>query len=105
MMAHFDATQMQAIEALFQAILSLETLEDCDAFFKDLCTRQELIALSQRLQVAKRLLQGDTYDAIRQELPVSSATITRINTALQFGAGGYQRILARLAQEDRETPH
>ena len=48
-LAHFVAKQIPAIEALFQAILSLENLEDCEAFFKDLCTRQELIALSQRL--------------------------------------------------------
>lgn len=53
---------------------------------------------SQRLQVAKRLLAGETYDAIRAQLPVSSTTITRINTALHYGAGGYASVLRRLAE-------
>ena len=86
------------VEYLFRAILSLETMEECYRFFDDLCTVPELKALSQRLQVAKRLLAGETYDAIRAQLPVSSTTITRINTALHYGAGGYASVLRRLAE-------
>ena len=51
--------------------------------------------MAQRLQVAKLLLAGETYESIRQRLPVSSSTITRINTALQYGAGGYRAVLER----------
>lgn len=60
---------------------------------------QELIQLSQRLQVAKLLFNGETYDAIRAQLPVSSTTITRISTALHFGAGGYRAVLGRQGEK------
>lgn len=99
-MARIDQKHTPAMEELFQAILSLKNEDECGAFFHDLCTMQELISLSQRLQVAKRLLHGETYDAIRQALPVSSSTITRINTALQFGEGGYQTVLERMDRKD-----
>lgn len=87
------------IDELVQAIFSLESEEECRAFLRDLCTVQELIQLSQRLQVAKLLLAGETYDTIRARLPVSSTTITRISTALHYGAGGYRAVLRR-----REEP-
>ena len=69
------------------------------AFLEDLCTVQELRSMARRLQVASLLYQGQTYDQIRQALPVSSATITRISTELQFGQGGYQTVLERLEGE------
>ena len=96
MIAHLDEKQTENMTELMEAILSLGDMEECRAFLRDLCTIQELIALSQRLQVAKRLLAGETYESIRQQLPVSSSTITRVNTALQFGTGGYRTILHRL---------
>ena len=79
---------------LLEAILSLKTKEELECFFEDLCTAQELIQFAQRLQVAKGLLAGETYDAIRRRIPVSSVTITRVNTALQFGTGGYRAALS-----------
>ena len=84
-----------ATDFLFDAILSLENKEECYRFFEDLCTVQELMLFSQRLQVAKHLLAGETYESIRQKIPVSSATITRVNTALQFGKGGYHAALGK----------
>ena len=101
MQPHLDPRQEENLRALEQAILSLQDLDECRAFLQDLCTVQELIGLSQRLQVAKLLLAGKSYDAIRGELPVSSATITRISTALHYGAGGYQSVLHRQAQEEQ----
>ena len=86
----------EIIEELYRAVLTMETLDDCRAFFDDLFTKQELINFSQRFQVAKLLLQGDTYNQIRDQIAVSSSTITRINTELRFGSGGYQRILERM---------
>ena len=94
-MSRFDQNQKDGIQELLDAILSLQDMEECQAFFSDLCTMQELISFSQRLQVAKRLLNDETYETIRSHIPVSSTTITRINTALQYGAGGYQKVLCR----------
>lgn len=98
-MAHLDPVQNENINELLLGILSLADLEECRAFFSDLCTVQELISFAQRFQVAKRLLAGDTYEAIRSQVPVSSATITRINTALQYGHGGYRTVLSRQAED------
>ena len=95
MSSHLDQRQTENIRELMTAILSLRDEAECLAFFRDLCTVQELISFSQRLQVAKRLMAGETYESIRQQIPVSSTTITRINTALQFGSGGYRSVLSR----------
>ena len=95
-MSRLDQAQNENISELLQVILSLEDMEECRAFFSDLCTMQELMSFALRLQVAKRLLAGDTYEAIRGQVPVSSATITRVNTALQYGNGGYRAVLGRL---------
>ncbi len=84
---------------LLRALLALQTEGEIRAFLEDLCTVQELRSMARRLQVASRLYQGQTYDQIRQTLPVSSATITRISTELQFGQGGYQTVLERLEGE------
>lgn len=95
----------ETLAELYRAILAIGNLDDCRAFFSDLFTKQELINFSQRLQVAKLLLQGETYNQIRGQIAVSSSTITRINTELRFGSGGYQRILERmeLAEQTEET--
>lgn len=99
-MNRMDRTPNESIDALMEAVLKLDTLEESRAFFSDLCTVQELQLMAQRLQVAKRLKEGATYEEIRQELAVSSTTITRINTTLQYGAGGYYTVLDRLEQQD-----
>jgi len=98
-MTRLTQNQNESIDELLEAILSLRDMEECRAFFSDLCTMKELISLSQRLQVAKHLLRGETYDEIRSQVPVSSSTITRISTELQFGAGGYRSALCR---EDKD---
>ena len=85
-------------ELLYQAILSLETPEECRAFFQDLCTVTELKALGQRLEVAQLLDQGLIYSDILERTGASSATISRVNRALQYGADGYKLILPRLEQ-------
>ena len=95
MTPRLDQRQTENINELMEAILSLRDMEECRAFLRDLCTVQELISLSQRLQVAKLLLAGETYESIRQKVPAGSSTITRINTALQFGSGGYSSVLGR----------
>ncbi|MDE6590170.1 MAG: TrpR-like protein [Oscillospiraceae bacterium] len=81
---------------LFEAVLALETPEECRAFFQDLCTVAELRAMSQRLEVAQLLDGGLIYNDILQRTGASSATISRVNRALQYGADGYKTILPRL---------
>ena len=81
---------------LFEAVLALKTPEECSAFFQDLCTVSELRAMAQRLEVAQLLDQGLIYNDILQRTGASSATISRVNRALQYGADGYKTVLPRL---------
>lgn len=74
----------QALNELFDAILTLETREECYQFFDDLCTVNELQSLSQRLQVAKMIKQGYTYATIEAESGASTATISRVKRSLQW---------------------
>ena len=82
-------------EAMYKAILSLETLEECMAFFDDLCTVSELLAMEQRFQVASYLKDGMIYNDILAETGASSATISRVNRSLQYGKGGYAIVFGR----------
>ena len=81
---------------LFEAILSLRSQEECRAFFQDLCTVAELRAMAQRLEVAQLLDEGLIYNDILKRTGASSATISRVNRALQYGADGYKTVLPRL---------
>lgn len=83
-------------EALYRAILTLKTPAECRAFFQDLCTVTELKAMGQRLEVAQLLDRGMIYSEILERTGASSATISRVNRALQYGADGYKLILPRL---------
>ncbi len=86
-------------DRLFEAILKLETIEECYAFFEDLCTVGEIKAMALRLEVAKMLAAGATYQAIEARTGMSSATISRINKYLHYGADGYKLILERLRRD------
>ena len=91
-----------SIDQLFRGILVFRSLDECYRFFGDLLTVQELSAFAQRLQVARMLSEGKTYEAIRGEISTSSSTITRVNTELRYGSGGYKLVLERLKEEDSE---
>ncbi len=84
-------------EALFQAVLALQNTEECLAFFKDLCTYQELNAMAQRLRVAKLLHDGTVFHDIVEETGASTATISRVNRSIKDGRGGYQIIFDRIS--------
>ncbi len=84
-------------DKLFEAILLLENIEECYNFFEDICTVSEIKALAQRLQVASMLREGKTYTDISEVTGASTATISRINRALNYGADGYNTILNKLA--------
>ena len=83
---------------LYQAVLSLQTPEECRAFFEDLCTVAELKAMSQRLEVAQLLDEGLIYNDILQRTGASSATISRVNRCYQYGAGGYGVVIERMKE-------
>ena len=85
-------------DALFRAILSLDSLEDCYAFFDDLCTIKELTAMVQRYEVADLLNRGHTFNSISEETGASPATIARVNRCLQYGEG-YIRVLKKDSPE------
>ena len=87
-------------EALFHAILSLETKEECAAFFEDVCTVKEVQDMAQRLYVARLLSEGETYSRIRELTGASTATVSRVNRCLQYGAGGYGTVLDRRKDSD-----
>ena len=86
----------ESIDELFQAILSLENIEECYRFFEDLATVPEIKSLAQRLQVAKMLMQNETYTLIYKTTGASTATISRVKNALFYGEDGYKLVIERL---------
>ena len=81
---------------LYEAILTLKTLDECTKFFDDLCTVSELRAMEQRFEVARLLNAGHIYNEILESTGASSATISRVNRSLQYGADGYSVVFDRL---------
>lgn len=84
------------IDRLFEAVLSLKTIDECYGFFEDICTISEIKAMAQRLEVARMLEDGYTYSEISEATGASTATISRVNRALNYGADGYKTVLSRL---------
>ena len=87
------------VEFLFEAVLRLKNIEECYNFFDDLCTVQELKALTQRLQVASMLSEGKVYSDIVAKTGASTATISRVNRSLNYRSDGYKIIFERLDQD------
>ena len=83
-------------QKMYEAILSLQNLDECIRFFDDLCTVTELMAMEQRYQVASCLNDGMIYNEILAETGASSATISRVNRSLQYGRGGYAIVFDRM---------
>ena len=86
-------------ELLYEAILSLKDLDECYDFFQDLCTVSELRSMEQRFEVASLLDDGMIYNDILERTGASSATISRVNRSLQYGADGYQAVLPRIKEK------
>jgi len=80
---------------LFEAILKLESIEECYMFFEDLCTVKEIEAMSVRLHAAKSLLKGETYEKTLENVNISSATLSRVSKAIKYGDGGYKKIIEK----------
>lgn len=86
----------EAVDYLFDAILSLENREECYSFFEDLCTVNELLSLSQRFEVASMLRNRKTYLEIAEKTGASTATISRVNRSLNYGNDGYELTFNRI---------
>ena len=84
--------------ALFEAVLSIENIEECAAFFEDVCTIKEIQDLSQRYAVARMLDEGEKYQKIEATTGASTATISRVNKCLAYGSGGYRAVLKKNKQ-------
>ena len=92
----------EAVDHLFDAILSLQNKEECYTFFEDVCTVNELLSLSQRFEVAKMLRDQKTYLDIAEKTGASTATISRVNRSLNYGNDGYDMVFSRLQDMDKE---
>ncbi|MBQ9746223.1 MAG: hypothetical protein IJW21_05320 [Clostridia bacterium] len=86
-------TKDENTDMLFRAILSLETLDECYDFFEDLCTKVELREMTRRFEAARLIREGEKYTTIVEKTGLSTATISRVNSALRDGGGGYSRAL------------
>lgn len=84
---------------LYKAILLLKDEEECYNFFQDLCTVSELRAMEQRFEVAILLHKGMIYNDILERTGASSATISRVNRSLSYGAGGYDKVFERMEEK------
>lgn len=90
----------EAVNHLFDAILSLENKEECYRFFEDVCTVNELLSLSQRYEVARMLHAQKTYLDIAEKTGASTATISRVNRSLNYGNDGYDMVFERVSVDD-----
>lgn len=91
----------EAVDHLFDAILTLENKDDCYRFFEDLCTVNELMSLSQRFAVAVMLKDKRTYTDIATETGASTATISRVNRSLTYGCDGYDLVFNRINKNNQ----
>ena len=97
-MAEKNPRRNETIDALFDAILSLETREECYDFFEDLCTVKEISDMAQRLEAAKLLLDGSTYEQIVKTVEISTAPISR---CIQYGTGGYRQTIEKVREKQQ----
>ncbi len=96
-----DKLRGDAVDLLFDAVLSLRNRQECYSFFEDICTVAELKSLALRLQVAVLLERGLKYTDICELTGASTATISRVNRSLYYGADGYLTVLGRLRKDGR----
>lgn len=96
-------TDKKRNDTLYQAILTLQNMEECHQFFEDLCTVAELRAMEQRFEVAILLDEGMIYNDILERTGASSATISRVNRALNYGADGYRTVLPRVKAGGKDS--
>jgi len=89
----------ETFSKFYKAVLSLKTEEECEAFFNDVCTIQELDSLAQRIEVATLLKKGESYIDINKLTGASTATISRVSKYYNYGSGGYNIVLERMNED------
>lgn len=95
-----DKLHSEAVDNLFKAVLSLQSIDECYSFFEDACTVKEILDIAQRFAVASLLKQGKNYAYISSETGASTATISRVNKSVSYGKDGYALVLERLAETE-----
>lgn len=95
-MVYNSKIKSKQADSLFEAVLALENMDECYRFFEDICTIKEIQAIAQRFEVAKLLKNNKTYNEIEEATGASTATISRINRSLNYGADGYKIVFERL---------
>lgn len=98
-----DKIKSENTDSLFKAILTLRTVEECYAFFDDLCTVPEIKAMSQRFAVARMLQAGEIYTEIVEQTGASTATISRVNRSLHYGSDGYTLTMQRMKENEENS--
>ena len=94
----------ESTDGLFQAILSLQDMDECYTFFEDVCTINEIQSLAQRFEVDRLLREKKTYLEIAERTGASTATISRVNRSLNYGNDGYDMVFRRMeAEEQKDT--
>ena len=92
----------EAVDALFRSVLLLESEDESRAFFEDLCTIKEIQDMAQRLETARLLYSGKSYQEISRQVGISSTTISRVSRCLNYGGGGYETVIARLEELEKK---
>ena len=92
----------ESVDKLFEAILTLRSVEECYTFFEDACTVNELKAIAQRFEVARMLKENQTYMHISKVTGASTATISRVKRSFDYGHDGYEMVLARLNENEAQ---
>lgn len=90
----------ESVDRLFQTFLNLESLEECYAYFEDICTVKEILDMAQRLETAILLSEGNSYQKIMEKVEISTATIGRVSKCLNYGTGGYRMAIDKLKEEE-----
>ena len=90
----------ESFDRMFRAVLQLKSVEECYAFFEDICTIRELKDISQRFEVAVLLDRGLNYQEVARQTGVSSTTICRVKRCLDYGSGGYQLVIDRMGENN-----
>ena len=90
----------ESVDRLFQTFLNLESMEECYAYFEDICTVKEILDMAQRLETAILLSEGNSYQKIMEKVEISTATIGRVSKCLNYGTGGYRMAIDKLKEEE-----
>lgn len=91
----------EAVDRLFQTFLNLESLDECYAYFEDICTVKEILDMAQRLETAILLSEGNSYQKIMEKVEISTATIGRVSKCLNYGTGGYRMAIEKLKEGEQ----